>query len=53
MVAMISLRVIQLKGRVQCCNEQVFCPNLEKKFGADPSCQFRENAKTAHFNSEK
>jgi len=27
------------------CNKQVFYPNPIKKFGADPSCRFREKHK--------
>jgi len=28
-----------------------FLLNPEEKFGADPSCRFREKRKNAHFNS--
>jgi len=46
------------KGRVHCFSMQIvinkcFLLNPEKKFGADPPAVFVENAKNAHFNSEK
>jgi len=47
--------VIKLKARVHCFSMQVvmnkrFFLNPEKKFGANPSCRFREKRT---FNSEK
>jgi len=45
----------QFKARLHCCSMQViinkcFLLNPEKKFGANPSCCFREKRT---FNSEK
>jgi len=53
----IFTKMIFLKGRVHCFTMQVviskcFLLNPEK-FGADPSCCFREKSKISHFNSEK
>jgi len=46
-----------LKGRAHCFSMQVVMNkcflNPKNKFGADPSCRFRDKPKKLAFNSEK
>jgi len=53
----VDLECQAIQSRVHCfsmsCNQQVFSPNPEKKFGADSSFRFREKCKKRTFNSEK
>jgi len=44
------LKAVMHYFSMQFVMNQCFLLNPKKKFGADPSCRFRENA---HFNSEK